>query len=104
MCCFVSHTIQDCKKMAGQTIFEILLLNDRITLRNKNKNAKYVSFWEKALLDPDWPKFWLWKKLRHTFQKSTNGTFKALQMMLFEKFWVQMPSFDKEYSNLAKAM
>ena len=38
------HTIQKCKKMAGQNTFKTLLLNDRRTLGNKNENAKYVTF------------------------------------------------------------
>ena len=39
------------------------------TLGNKNENAKYVSFWEKALFDLDWPKSRIWKKLRPILKK-----------------------------------
>ena len=44
-------------------------LHDRRTQGNKNENAKYVTFWEKALFDLDWPKSWIWKKLMHIFEK-----------------------------------
>ena len=41
------HTIRKCKKMTGQNAFQILLLNDRRTLRNKNENAVYGCPFEK---------------------------------------------------------
>ena len=56
------------------TPFEILLLNDanmmwEYVLGNKNENPKYVSFWKKTLFDQDWPKSWIYRKLRHIFDK-----------------------------------
>ena len=56
--------------MARQNTFKILLLNDaNMVGEHKNENTKYVSFWEKALFDLDWPKSWIWKKVSDIFEK-----------------------------------
>ena len=60
-----------------------------------------MSFWEKALFDLDWPKFWIWKKLRQIFDKFySKGHISGIFILVSQYSPIILASFKSKILNL----